>query len=345
MNITRNFQRLDIYKAVTLVVLFGALVALILFTGGGTDTQAESQELEGTAASEQIAQNQTATTGAGEPAVTPPRPGEESGGLPDIPQSSVVLNYIKDDGNLVTPEGDVVYILSADQAAWVPVVPDDLAAQLGDPAPEINTDGSWLIYDSAHDEQYRWDVMELKWVAITTSPPPMVTDVSGEETEQTTEDVAGAVTETTQPETAPTPTSSTVSSPESPPDVNAATPNLPVPTPTPGAPGTVALHSGEFVYCLARRYNVNPYQLAAYNGLSDPSFLYGGTRLQIPPKADPFPGKRALQAHPTWYQVQDGDTIYSIACLYGDVFPYAIAYANGLQEPYVLQVGQELYIP
>jgi len=345
MNIFRNFERLDIYKAITLVVLFAVLVALILFTGGGTDTLAESQDLEVTATLEQIAQNQTATSGVGETDTKPPRPGAETGSVPDVPEATVVLKYIEAQGILVTPEGNPVYILSADRTVWVPVVPDDLSAQLGGPTPEISTDGSWVIYNPDESQQYRWDALGLAWVAGEMSPPPMPTETGREETEGATDDVAGMVTETAQPGTTPTPTNSTITGAESPPEVSAATPNLPVPTPTPGAPGTVALQSGEFVYCLARRYNVNPYQLADYNGLSDPSFLYGGTRLRIPPDADPFPGKRALQAHPVWYEVQKGDTIYSIACLYGDVFPYAIAYANGLQEPYVLQEGQKLYIP
>jgi hypothetical protein len=40
-----------------------------------------------------------------------------------------------------------------------------------------------------------------------------------------------------------------------------------------------------------------------------------------------------------------GDTIYTIACKYGDVDPNAIAQANSLQAPYDLSAGKVLHIP
>jgi LysM repeat protein len=67
--------------------------------------------------------------------------------------------------------------------------------------------------------------------------------------------------------------------------------------------------------------------------------------LKIPQTGNPFPAGRSLRAHPTNYTVSSGDTIYSIACLFGAVDPYAIATANGLSSPYTLTAGQSLYIP
>lgn len=120
---------------------------------------------------------------------------------------------------------------------------------------------------------------------------------------------------------------------------------LPVPTATTGKPKTYVLQSGEFVYCIARRFNVNPDQLLAANGLNYSSTVRGGMKLTIPQNADPFPGKRSLRKHPAWYEVKKGETIYSIACEYGDVDPYAIVYANQLSEPYIVRAGDVLYIP
>jgi LysM repeat protein len=119
------------------------------------------------------------------------------------------------------------------------------------------------------------------------------------------------------------------------------------PTPTPGLPATYAIQKGEFPYCLARRYNINPVQLLNYNGLSSAAAasLPTGTVLKIPQNADEFPGTRALQDHPTTYVVKSGDTIYSIACYFGDVDPNAIIFVNGLTEPYKLTVGQTIQIP
>ena len=55
--------------------------------------------------------------------------------------------------------------------------------------------------------------------------------------------------------------------------------------------------------------------------------------MRIPQNGSGFPGDRTLRAHPTTYTVQSGDTIYSIACLFGDVDPEAIAFVNNLTKP------------
>jgi len=122
---------------------------------------------------------------------------------------------------------------------------------------------------------------------------------------------------------------------------------LVVPTgiPTITAPSSYTLRTGEYVYCIARRFDVNPADLLALNGLGPYSVVYSGLTLQIPQSGGGFPGQRSLLNHPTTYTVVSGDTIYAIACQFGDVTPEAIAYANKLQEPYRLQAGQDLIIP
>lgn len=119
----------------------------------------------------------------------------------------------------------------------------------------------------------------------------------------------------------------------------------PVPTRTPGRPATYTLHEGEYPYCLARRFNVNPEQLMTINGLASGEQTYPGQVLRIPTTGNPFPAQRALRSHPTTYTVQSGNTIYSVACLFGDVDPMDIVSANHLAEPYTLTPGGVISIP
>lgn len=127
----------------------------------------------------------------------------------------------------------------------------------------------------------------------------------------------------------------------------AAPPAAPVtvPEPTPGLPSSYTLQKGEHPYCIARRFNVNPAELLSLNGLGTNTVVQPGTNLRIPQTGRTFPGSRALQSHPTTYSVRANDSIFSIACAFGDVDPYVIAQVNGLSSPYTLTSGQSLQIP
>lgn len=120
-----------------------------------------------------------------------------------------------------------------------------------------------------------------------------------------------------------------------------------VPEPTAGIPTTHTIEKGESIYCISRRYNVNPTEVLSVNGISsaEASALRVGTVLKIPQTGNPFPGVRALNAHPDTYTVDSGDSIYAVACYYGDVDPMVIAQVNGIAAPYELVVGQQLQIP
>jgi LysM repeat protein len=122
--------------------------------------------------------------------------------------------------------------------------------------------------------------------------------------------------------------------------------NPAAPTPTPGRPATYTLQTGEFPYCIARRFNVDPDDLLALNGLSQASSqnLQPGLTLTIP-STGTFPGTRALVPHPATYTVQVDDSIYRIACHFGDVDPIYLAAFNGLAAPYTLTSGTVLNIP
>ena len=121
-------------------------------------------------------------------------------------------------------------------------------------------------------------------------------------------------------------------------------PQIVVPTATPGHPSTYTVQAGEFPYCLARRFNVDPNDLLSLNGLTSGEIIQPGTTLSIPATGT-FPGTRALQAHPTQYTVAVNDTFYSIACSFGDVDPSAIAAANGMAVTAPLTTGQVINIP
>ena len=118
-----------------------------------------------------------------------------------------------------------------------------------------------------------------------------------------------------------------------------------VPTATPGHPATYTLQKGEFPYCIARRFNVNVADLLALNGLTVNSRPAVGVSLKIPQSGTWSNGSRSLKTHPTTYTVQSGDTIYTVACTFGDVDPNAIIAANGLQSPYTLTAGKTIQIP
>ena len=124
-----------------------------------------------------------------------------------------------------------------------------------------------------------------------------------------------------------------------------AAPVMAMPTPVMVVPATYTLQKDEFPYCIARRFDVNPYELLSRNGLSSGNLFSPGLTLVIPQPHNPFPDGRALRPHPATYTVLGGESIYKIACLYGDVDPLAIAAVNALQPPYNLAAGQVLSIP
>lgn len=158
----------------------------------------------------------------------------------------------------------------------------------------------------------------------------------------------GSLPTTTVAGTAGTPATSTLVPPTGAATTPAPgiTPVVIVATSTPGHPSTYILMQGEFPYCIARRFNVNQDELKSLNGLNDSEVLQPGTKLNIPQTGNPFVGDRALHTHPATFTVSSSnDTIYSVACYYGDVDPVQIIAANSLVSPYTLHSNQILNIP
>jgi len=185
------------------------------------------------------------------------------------------------------------------------------------------------------------DVMsQLEGLATQTAMALTGGSPAAQQTPVATLPAPGTAAPTTEAQAQPTAVPPTVQPTESQPQAQVV-----VPTKTPGLPSTYTLKGGEFPYCIARRFDVNPSVMLNLSGLAAGGVYPPGTVLKIPQSGGGFPDGRSLKNTPDTYTVGSGDTIYSIACLYGDVDPNEIAFANNLSSPYTLKVGQELYIP
>ena len=129
--------------------------------------------------------------------------------------------------------------------------------------------------------------------------------------------------------------------------------DTPTPTPEPTkpveavdktVPEKYTLHEGEFPWCIARRFNLDPVVLLNYNGLSGSQYKVGQV-LSIPDNPGTYYGERMLSTHPTTYTVQADETFYSIACKFGDVWPEEIAAQNLMEVTDPLTAGVTIDIP
>ena len=106
------------------------------------------------------------------------------------------------------------------------------------------------------------------------------------------------------------------------------------------------VRAGETLSSIGRIYGVNPYTIAAVNGLANPNFIVVGQRLAIPSvgttagtavSPPPAPGR-------LWHMVAWGETLSGIGRRYG-VSVQALADANGLRNWNYIRRGQVLVIP
>jgi len=138
----------------------------------------------------------------------------------------------------------------------------------------------------------------------------------------------------------------------------------PSPTPTPGSAPTATPPSGtimgyhtvqptETLYCIGRAYGVDPYAIAAQNGILNPNIIRAGQVLAIPYAPRLLPAGRVCPRQfdgtpaPTcrWYHtVAWGENLYRISLRYG-VSMWAIAEANHILNLNFVFAGQVLCIP
>lgn len=105
-------------------------------------------------------------------------------------------------------------------------------------------------------------------------------------------------------------------------------------TPAPAVTFRVyVVQQGDVLGEIAERFGVSTETLASANGLeADPDSLQVGQELKVPSTSG------------VTHTVVDGDTIGVLAEMY-QVDPSVIVHANNLAEPYLIQVGQTLFIP
>ncbi|QRO02433.1 LysM peptidoglycan-binding domain-containing protein [Archangium violaceum] len=97
---------------------------------------------------------------------------------------------------------------------------------------------------------------------------------------------------------------------------------------------------GDTLSGIAGRYGSSVGAIAQANGISNPNLIQVGQRLNIPGASGPSAPATGSRS----YTVQPGDTLSGIAGRYGTSVG-AIAQANGISNPNLIQVGQRLNIP
>ncbi len=110
--------------------------------------------------------------------------------------------------------------------------------------------------------------------------------------------------------------------------------------PVPGVLHTV--QEGDTLGQVAEKYGASESDIVRANVLSEPYMLKIGQVLVVP-GGSLTPAPASEQVTETNYQVQDGDSLSSIAQAFG-VELRAVIDANGLQDPYLLHPGQQLMI-
>jgi lipoprotein NlpD len=114
-------------------------------------------------------------------------------------------------------------------------------------------------------------------------------------------------------------------------------------------PNDYPVRSGDTIYSIAWKYELDPFELASWNNLSSPYRIYPGQRLNMRPEgsaataAGPASSTttRSTGTKPDSVTVRKGDTLYAIARQH-DMSMQQLASINGLRSPYTIRPGQTL---
>lgn len=135
------------------------------------------------------------------------------------------------------------------------------------------------------------------------------------------------------------------------------------PTAPPSTPGGTVIYTvqpGDYLAKIARQFNTTVSAIVAANNIPNPNLIFPGQQLVIPTGGTTPPPATSVPATPppqatsvpvtpppggqTIHVVQYGETLSSIARRYGTTTT-AIAQANGIVNPNLIFVGQQLIIP
>jgi lipoprotein NlpD len=111
-------------------------------------------------------------------------------------------------------------------------------------------------------------------------------------------------------------------------------------------PDEYPVSSGDTIYSIAWKYEIDPFELARWNNISSPYRIYPGQRLKMKPGAASKAPSQSTSAarnepRPEAITVRKGDTLYGLAKQY-DMSASRLASINGLKSPYVITPGQKL---
>jgi len=128
-------------------------------------------------------------------------------------------------------------------------------------------------------------------------------------------------------------------------------------------PTDYTVKSGDTVYSIAWRYELDPESFAAWNSISTSSFIKPGQRLHTRKPAGFDPSKQksydrdrnvayvpkggsrggSIDPDARWVRVDKGDTLYAISRRY-DISISELAQLNQLKKPYTIQPGQTIFL-
>jgi len=113
-------------------------------------------------------------------------------------------------------------------------------------------------------------------------------------------------------------------------------------------PDDYPVRSGDTIYSIAWKYELDPFELARWNNISRPYRIYPGQRLNMKPggstAASPTSKPRSASStasRPDSITVKKGDSLNALAYQY-NVSAKQLASINGLKSPYIIKPGQTL---
>jgi lipoprotein NlpD len=115
-------------------------------------------------------------------------------------------------------------------------------------------------------------------------------------------------------------------------------------------PDDYPVRSGDTIYSIAWKYELDPFELARWNNLSSPYRIYPGQRLNMKPEDSDATASRPVTqtsrstrttTRPGTVTVRKGDTLYGIARRH-NISASELASINGIKSPYTIRPGQTL---